>query len=61
MASVANARVKQNDQTVQPHRGAAAIGAGVAGFGVVDVEFVEDAVLAGVGTLNRRSLFRGKG
>ena len=28
--------------------GAAAIGAGVAGLGVVDVEFVEDAVLAGV-------------
>ncbi len=29
--------------------GAAAVGAGIAGFGVVDVEFVEDAVLAGVG------------
>ena len=31
--------------------GAAAVGAGIAGLGVVDVEFVEDAVLAGVGAL----------
>ena len=32
-------------------RGAAAIGAWIAGFGVVDVQFVEDAILAGITAL----------